>query len=190
MTGIADAGGSLVDTAAKANFRALGKRFGKAVQAVAAAIAATRRGGAGGRAAARTARRRSPWTASRCTLGPDEVVVTETPREGWAVASDAGATLALDLHVTPELRRAGVARDVIRQIQEARKTSGLEVSDRIVLRYRGDRRRRRPRPSREHGDLVADEVLATDYAAGRPDWAGAEPSADETLGLSFWFRKA
>ena len=42
----------------------------------------------------------------------------------------------------------------------------------------------------EHAELIADEVLATDYAAGRPDWPGAEPFADETLGLSFWFRKA
>ena len=79
------------------------------------------------------------------------------PREGWAVAADAGATLALDLHLTPELRRAGVARDAIRQIQEARKTSGLEVSDRIVLRYEATDRRdrggagRARRPGRRRG---------------------------------------
>ncbi len=78
---------------------------------------------------------------------------------------------------------------MIRQIQEARKTSGLEVSDRIVLRYEATDAETAAALA-EHGELVADEVLATDYAAGRPDWAGAEPSADETLGLSFWFRKA
>ena len=58
-------------------------------------------------------------------LSPDEVIVTETPREGWSVASDAGATVALDLEITPELRLAGLARDVIRLVQEARKTSGF-----------------------------------------------------------------
>ena len=68
-------------------------------------------------------------------LSPDEVIITETPREGWSVASDSGATVALDLEITPELRRAGLARDAIRLIQEARKNSGLDVADRIALRW-------------------------------------------------------
>jgi isoleucyl-tRNA synthetase len=188
VTGIAEAGGSLVDTTAKANFRALGKRFGKAVQQVAASIAAAD-------AAALAAALRQDGAATVTVDGepvrltPDEVVVTETPREGWAVASDSGATLALDLHLTPELRRAGVARDVIRQIQEARKTSGLEVSDRIVLRFEATDPETAAALA-EHGDLVADEVLATDHSAGRPAWARAEPYTDEALGLTFWFRKA
>ena len=137
--------GSLVNTTAKANFRTLGKRFGKAVQGVAAAVAAAD-------AVALSDALRATGSASvtvdgaEVTLGPDEVVVTETPRQGWAVAAEAGATVALDLQITPELRRAGIARDAIRQIQEARKSSGLEVADRIVLRYRGHRRRHRDRP--------------------------------------------
>src|SRR5262249_36183737 len=122
---LAGVGGSLVDTTAKANFRTLGKRFGKAVQEVAAAIAAAD-------AAALSASLRSSGSAtvivdgSEVSLGPDEVVITETPRSGWAVASGGGATVALDLEITPELRRAGAARDVVRLIQEARKASGLE----------------------------------------------------------------
>ena len=66
------------------------------------------------------------------------MVVTETPREGWAVATDAGETVALDLTITPELRRAGLARDVVRLVQEARKTAGLEVTDRIELWWAAD----------------------------------------------------
>ena len=83
-------------------------------------------------------------------LSPDEVIITETPREGWSVASDAGATVALDLEITPELRRAGLARDAIRLIQEARKNSGLDVADRIAVRWhavrngRGAHRARAP----------------------------------------------
>ena len=68
-------------------------------------------------------------------LDPEEVIITETPREGWSVASDSGATVALDLEISPELRRAGLARDAIRLIQEARKNSGLDVADRIALRW-------------------------------------------------------
>ena len=121
------------------------------------------------------------------TLTPDEVILTETPRQGWAVASDAGCTVALDLQVTPELRRAGIARDVIRQVQEARKASGLAVTDRIELRYRAAH----PDTAaalREHAGLVADEVLATDYAEGDP-WPGATPFVDTANGLEFWLRR-
>ncbi|MFI7604990.1 isoleucine--tRNA ligase [Micromonospora sp. NPDC049366] len=185
---VGGAGGSLVDTTAKANFRTLGKRFGKTVQQVAKAIAAAD-------AAALRDSLRDTGSATlqvgdeTVTLGPDEVVVTETPREGWAVASDAGATVALDLHLTDELRRAGVARDAIRQIQEARKGSGLEVTDRIALRYRAEREET-GRALSEHRELVAEEVLATDCAEGEPSWPDAQPFTDESLGLTFWLRKA
>ncbi|GIE86189.1 isoleucine--tRNA ligase [Actinoplanes regularis] len=178
--------GSLVDTTAKANFRALGKRFGKAVQQVAAAIQAA--DAAEIKLALRTAGAATVTVGDEeIVLAPDEVVITETPREGWAVASDAGATLALDLHLTPELRRAGLARDAIRRIQEARKASGLEVSDRIRLRYRagGDI----VLALTEHGALVADEVLATDLAAGDPEWAQPRAFTDESIGLTFWLTR-
>ncbi|MFF5175920.1 isoleucine--tRNA ligase [Micromonospora sp. NPDC000089] len=181
------AGGSLVDVTAKANFRTLGRRFGKAVQQVAAAVA-------GADAAALAQALRDTGTATllvgdeQIALGPDEVVIVETPREGWAVTSDAGTTLALDLHLTPELRRAGVARDAIRQVQEARKASGLEVTDRIVLRYRANREETALALT-EHHDLVAEEVLAADCAAGEPAWADPTPFTDDALGLTFWLRR-
>ena len=66
-------------------------------------------------------------------IGTAEVIVTQTPRAGWSVAADAGDTVALDLGITPELRREGLAREVIRLVQDARKADGLEVSDRITL---------------------------------------------------------
>ncbi|MEY9843469.1 isoleucyl-tRNA synthetase [Streptacidiphilus sp. BW17] len=188
LESLAEVGGSLVDTTAKANFRALGKRFGKGVQDVAKAVAAAE-------AAALSTALRSTGTASvvvgeeTIELTPDEVIITETPREGWAVANESGATVALDLHITPELRLAGVARDAIRQVQEARKNSGLEVSDRIVLRYLASTDESAEALT-AHGALLADEVLATDFAAGEPDWADASPFTDEALGLTFWLRKA
>ncbi|MGK5681775.1 isoleucine--tRNA ligase [Actinoplanes sp. URMC 104] len=184
---VARVAGSFVDTTAKANFRTLGRRFGKRVQAVARSIAAAD-------AAELSAALRTAGTATvevdgeAITLTPDEVVITETPRAGWAVASDAGATVALDLSLTPELRRAGIARDAVRQIQEARKASGLEVSDRIELRYRaGDDET--ALALTEHGPLVADEVLATSYAAGDPGWPEPREFTDESIGLTFWLRR-
>lgn len=181
-------GGSLVDTTAKANFRTLGRRFGKQVQPVAAAIAAAD-------AAALHEALRTTGSATlvvdgeEITLGADELVITETPREGWAMATETGATVALDLHLTPELRRAGVARDAIRQIQEARKSSGLAVTDRIVLRYRADDAGTAAALA-EHAPLIADEVLATDFTAAAPDWPAPTPFTDETLALTFWLHRS
>ena len=65
-------------------------------------------------------RRRRP---SRCS--PDEVIVSERPREGWSVVNEQGETVALDLDLAAALVRAGLAREVVRLLQDARKTSGL-----------------------------------------------------------------
>ncbi|MFI5907246.1 isoleucine--tRNA ligase [Dactylosporangium sp. NPDC051541] len=188
VSSVSATAGSLVDTTAKANFRPLGKRFGKAVQQVAAAIAAADAD------ALKTALRMSGEATvlvdgEPVVLVPDEVVITETPSEGWAVATADGATVALDLRLTPQLRRAGAARDAIRLIQEARKSSGLDVADRIVLRYTAAREDT-AQALAEHLDLVAEEVLATDFAPGEPAWADAVPFTDEPLGLTFWLTKA
>jgi isoleucyl-tRNA synthetase len=182
------AAGSLVDTTAKANFRPLGRRFGKRVQAVAAAVAAADAATLAESLRA-TGSAEIPVDGEAVTLGPDEVIITETPREGWAVAAEAGVMLALDLHLTAELRRAGLARDAIRQIQQARKDSGLDVVDRIVLRYTTTRAETAA-ALEEHAALVAEEVLATDYAAGEPGWDDATAHAEEGSGLTFWLRKA
>lgn len=177
--------GELVDVTAKANFRALGRRFGKGVQAVAAAVAAAD-------AAALAAGLRA-GTASvvvdgqAVTLAPDEVVVTETPRSGWAVASGAGETVALDLEITPVLRRAGLVREAVRLVQDARKTSGLEVSDRIELWWEASGELAEALV--EGSGRLGEEVLAVAVTRGAPT-ADLSPHADPDLGLRFWLRVA
>jgi len=180
--------GMPVDTMAKANFRALGRRFGKGVQDVAAAIAAA---DAPALAGALRASGAASLTVQgeQVTIAADEVFITETPREGWAMASDTGATVALDLDVTPALLRAGIAREVIRHVQEARKTTGLEVSDRIVLRLRVLDEQTLGALT-EHVSLIAEEVLATDLSFGQPEWASPASFSEDSLGLEFWLRKA
>ncbi|GAA4208640.1 isoleucine--tRNA ligase [Actinocatenispora rupis] len=181
---LAEVGGSLVDTTAKANFRALGKRFGKGTQPVAKAIAAA--DAAALSAALRTGEATVEVDGETVSLSADEVIVTETPREGWAVASEGGATVALDLAITPELRRAGLAREAIRLIQEARKSAGLDVADRIALRWEATDPDTAAALS-EHAALVADEVLAVDFARGEP---AGDTVTDEGLGLRFALRRA
>ncbi|MDX3237381.1 isoleucine--tRNA ligase [Streptomyces sp. ME03-5709C] len=186
LASLSEVGGSLVDTTAKANFRALGKRFGKGVQAVAKAVAEC------DAAALSLALREGDASVvvdgETVALTAEEVIITETPREGWSVASDSGATVALDLEITPELRRAGLARDVIRLVQEARKNSGLDVADRIALRWTAADAELAEALA-EHARLVADEVLATDFASGAPEDGYGPAFTDEGLGLTFHLRK-
>ena len=177
--------GELVDYTAKAQFRALGRRYGPRTKAVAAAISAAD-------ATQLAAALRAAGSAlvnvdgDPVTLSPDEVVVTETPRSGWAVASGPGETLALDLTLTPQLRRAGLARDVVRLIQDARKRAGLDVSDRIEAWWQADGDELTA-AIRENADRITAEVLAVSFEPGRPA-ADILPHANTELGLTFWIR--
>src|SRR5262249_12785058 len=124
-----------VDYVVKPNFRALGRRFGNRTQLVAAAITSADPGALA--VQLREAGEVSVVVGGEpLVIGPDEVVVTQTPRAGWSVAADAGETVALDLDITPELRREGLAREIIRLVQDARKADGLEVTHRITLHWR------------------------------------------------------
>lgn len=187
LASLSEVGGSLVDTTAKANFRALGKRFGKRVQDVAKAVANA--DAAALSLALREGTASVEVDGETITLAPDEVIITETPREGWSVASDSGATVALDLEITEELRQAGLARDAIRLIQESRKNSGLDVADRIALRWTSTDPAVIAALS-EHAALIADEVLATDFAQGEADDTYGTPFTDEGLSLVFRLHKA
>ncbi|HZC40519.1 MAG TPA: DUF5915 domain-containing protein, partial [Streptosporangiaceae bacterium] len=128
----------------------------------------------------------------------DDVVITQTPRAGWAVATEGGATVALETEITPELRREGLAREVIRLVQDARKNDGLHVSDRIRLWWEA------AGPDlaealAEHGGLIADEVLAVELGRGAPGAAASGAGAggqqvfehaDGDLGLVFWLQRS
>ncbi len=89
------------------------------------------------------------------------MVVTEVPKSGWMVASHDGESVALDLALSPELIASGNVREVIRLIQERRKSDGFEISDRISVRWSA--------PA-ELADVIAahkahisDEVLALSF---------------------------
>ncbi|MET0999897.1 MAG: class I tRNA ligase family protein, partial [Marmoricola sp.] len=157
------AGADLVDHTAKGNFRALGKRFAKDTPRVAAAIAAADAESLAS-ALASEGRATVELDGQPVEVLPDEVIISERPREGWSVVNEQGETVALDLEITPELRRAGLAREVIRMIQEARKAAGFDVSDRIALTWAAldaAGTSELVEAVAAHRDLIADEVLAT-----------------------------
>jgi isoleucyl-tRNA synthetase len=177
---LSGAGADLVEYAAKGNFRALGKRFAKDTPKVAAAISA-------GDAASLAAALKEHGSAAvqydghTVEVGPDEVILSERPREGWSVVNEQGETVALDLEITPQLRRAGLAREAIRLVQEARKASGFDVSDRISLVWAADGEV--ADALAEHAGLVADEVLAARME--RAPGADGLDQREDDLGLAF-----
>jgi isoleucyl-tRNA synthetase len=127
---IASADGELVDISIKANFRTLGTKFGGAVQEIAKAISAQNPSELVATLRANVSAKVSEW---EITL--DDLVVTETPKSGWNVASHDGESVALDLALSPALISAGLVREVVRFIQDARKTNGFDISDRVNISY-------------------------------------------------------
>lgn len=172
--------GDLVDVSIKANFRSLGKRFGKSTPLIAQAIADHPNLAELLRSGARVDL--DVHGIGTVSVEAEDVIVTETPREGWAVASAHGETVALDLFITDELRRAGLAREVVRVLQEARKQAGLEVSDRIELTW-GSTDPDVHQAIVEHDALIAGEVLAVKFTESTP--AGTHIGDNEELQLTY-----
>jgi isoleucyl-tRNA synthetase len=186
---LSSAGADLVEYSAKGNFRELGKRFAKQTPVVAKAIAEA---GAAGLAASFKASGTATVVVDGKTVevGPDDVILSERPREGWSVVNEQGETVALDLEVTPELRQAGLAREVVRTLQEARKNAGLEVSDRITVWLTATDAELADALGK-HADDVAREVLATSLTQSAPSATnGLTTGTDEELGLTYWLTKA
>jgi isoleucyl-tRNA synthetase len=127
---IADADGDLVDISVKANSKTLGAKYGKAVQDVAKLI-----GAADPTVLVKGLRATGTAQLGSFELALDDLVITEVPKSGWMVASHDGESVALDLALTPELIASGNVREVIRLIQERRKSDGFEISDRIAIRW-------------------------------------------------------
>lgn len=125
---IANADGDLVDISVKANFKSLGAKFGGAVQEIAKEITAC-----DATLLVRTLRSEGVTKIAQWEIELGDVIITEVPKSGWMVASHEGESVALDLSLTPTLILAGHAREVIRFIQERRKSEGFEISDRINI---------------------------------------------------------
>lgn len=186
LDSLSSVGGDLVDYVVKPNFRALGKRFAKRTPLVAKAVQAA------DPAALVRQVRDTGWARVHVEDEPvevssDELLVTEQPREGWAVASESGETVALDLELTPELRRSGLAREMVRMLQDARKRSGLDVSDRIEVWWSATDEATELALD-EHGRAIAAEVLADTFAPGDPGGELYTVSSDE-FGVAFGLRK-
>ncbi|HJS27086.1 MAG TPA: isoleucine--tRNA ligase [Actinomycetota bacterium] len=147
---------------AKPNFKVLGPRLGQKVKEIASSL--ERDDGTVAAALARGETVSLEIGGDRIELGSDDVELVQETLEGWGVAGDGGITVALQLDLTPELRTEGLARELVRVVQDARKAAGLDVSDRIelALDISGDL----AEALASHRGWVAEETLATTIVDG------------------------
>jgi isoleucyl-tRNA synthetase len=159
FAGSADA---LVQLEAKANFRTLGKKFGKATPQAAAAVAALSSD------ALRAFEQGEPLAVTvegqTRHLDPEDLTIQRRASGELVVAESGGYFAAIDPVITPALRSEGLARDIVRLVQGLRKESGYHVSDRILLWLAGTEEGEAA--AREHRAWIAGEVLARDVAIG------------------------
>ena len=149
---------ALVTLEAKPNFRSLGKKFGKKTPLAAEAIKAFTneqlRAFEHGQPLAVTV------DGETHALDQEDITIIRRASGALVVEEDAGFFAAIDPTVTPELRREGLARELVSRVQRMRKEAGLAVSDRIALAVGGTDEIRAVITA--HGDWIASEVLATE----------------------------
>ncbi len=152
----------LVKLEAKANFRSLGKKFGKDTPLAASAVAAL-----GSEALMAFEKGEvlavSVGNESR-TLDPEDLTIIRRASGEMTVSESSGYFAAIDPAITPELRLEGLAREAVSRIQRMRKDLGFAVSDRIILAISGTGELESA--VRAHQAWIAEEVLAKEISVG------------------------
>ncbi|MEX1071223.1 MAG: DUF5915 domain-containing protein, partial [Anaerolineales bacterium] len=97
-------------------------------------------------------------------LAPDEILVNSQPAEGLAVAAEKGVTVGLDTAITPELKAEGLARELVRRIQDMRKKAGFNIEDRIITYYQTNGEL--ANVFRDFADTIKSETLSVELNAG------------------------
>ncbi|WP_369998580.1 isoleucine--tRNA ligase [Winogradskyella sp.] len=120
----------------KPNFKVLGPRFGKDMKLVASAISSFSTEDI--KKIEQKGALEVEVNGKNVTLGIEDVEITSQDIEGWLVASQSGITVALDVTIDEELRKEGIARELVNRIQNLRKDSGFEVTDRIDVQLQKD----------------------------------------------------
>ena len=137
----------------KPNFKVLGKKVGGMMKQLAAAIAQMSQEDIAAFEAAGT------FTLCDYALVAEDVDIITEDMPGWLVANNGVITIALDIELTPALIEEGIARELINRIQNLRKSSGLEITDRIAVQL--ENREEIAAAVTNCNDYIASQVLAT-----------------------------
>ena len=150
------ANADMLEKKVKCNFRVMGKKFGKLMKAVNAAVLALdqahiNRLDAEGQLSLEV-------EGQEVTVERSDVEIISEDMPGWTVANEGSLTVALDLEITPALRNEGLAREVVKRIQGYRKELGLQITDRIIVSLQPVEALREA--AAMFGDYIAEQVLA------------------------------
>jgi isoleucyl-tRNA synthetase len=167
---------SLVSYRIKPNLPLLGKRYGKLIPRIRDHLNAAD-GAAIAAAVARGETQTVEIAGQTVELEPQSLLVESVSAEGFACAEEAGYLVGLDTTLNEELRREGIARELVRAVQDARKQAGLDVSDRIVLSVEGDGEVERA--VAEYRDYLMSETLASRWQTPPADAFVAEQTQGE-----------
>ncbi len=116
---------------AKPNFRKLGQQFGKKMKLITPQINKMSQDDI--KTLEQTGEFIIDLDGEKVTLTPEDVLITTQDIDGWLIAQEGSLTVALDITITDELRKEGIARDLVNRIQNLRKSKGLEVQDKIKV---------------------------------------------------------
>jgi len=128
---LTDAAG-IISKKIKANFKTLGPKYGKLMKQISGEIAGFTQEDIS--LLERTGAFELTIAGEPIALSLEDVEIQTEDIPGWLVASEGGLTIALDINLTEELKQEGIAREFINKIQNIRKESDFEVTDRIVLK--------------------------------------------------------
>ena len=161
----------------KPNFKTLGKKLGKLMKAAQQVIEGMSQEDIA------VLEKNNSYTitveGTSVELDLDDVTITSEDLEGWLVASDQGLTVALDQNISPELKAEGTARELVNRIQNMRKDSNFEVTDRIVLSL--EQHSAITAALEQFGQYIVNEVLATDLKVVDTLQIGQEVELEEGI---------
>jgi isoleucyl-tRNA synthetase len=160
----------LVSYSAKANFKVLGSALGKNMKEVASVIADLDGPTIGSLLDGKSLM--VTYSAGEIEISSDQILVQRTEMEGVKVLNDGSLTVGFDTKVTEELLEEGIARDIVRSVQNLRKESGFDVSDRIELRYDGNEIVEKVFAN--FGSTIANETLANSIVKAELDCEGVD----------------
>ncbi len=149
-------GAGLLTKKVKCNFRTMGKKFGKLMKDVNAAVTSLTQ-----EQIAELETGHLPLTLATgdaVTIDLEDVEIFSEDIPGWTVANEGALTVALDITVTDELRNEGIARELVKRIQNLRKESGFEITDRIAVCL--GHNNLTDRAVEAFGDYISTQVLA------------------------------
>ena len=156
----------------KCNFRTMGKKFGKDMKAVAAAVAALTQEQIAELEANGRLVLENLENLDKLEILAEDVEIISEDIPGWLVGNDGNLTVALDITLTDELRAEGMARTLVNRIQNMRKKSGLEITDHIRVSIEPNEAS--TKAVEAFGDYIARQVLADDLKLEANDGQAVE----------------